>query len=247
MKRNVLIIGATSAIAIACARIWASRGDSLFLVARDETKLADVAADLSARGASVTGTYTLDSRDATKHQAMLEAFLTSSPQLDIALMAHGTLPNQAQCQADVDLAMAEFANNGTSVIALLSLLANQVERQRYGTLAVISSVAGDRGRPSNYLYGSAKAAVTVFSDGLRARLTKVGGHVITIKPGFVATPMTKGLPLPQKLVASPETVAEQITRAIEKRKNTIYTPGFWRLIMLIIKSIPEPIFKKLNL
>lgn len=247
MKKNVLIIGATSAIAVACARIWAARGANLFLVARDEAKLADVAADLTARGATVTGVYVFDARDTDKHPGMLEAFRAASSQLDIALIAHGTLPNQTQCQADIDLSMAEFANNGTSAIALLSLLANQVEEQRYGTLAVISSVAGDRGRPSNYLYGSAKAAVTVFSEGLRARLTKVGGHVITIKPGFVDTPMTKGLPLPQQLVASPEKVADQITRAIEQRKNTIYTPRFWSLIMLIIKSIPEPIFKKLNM
>lgn len=133
------------------------------------------------------------------------------------------------------------------MIALLTLLANQFEIQRCVSLAAISSVAGDRGRPSNYLYGSAKAAVSTFCEGLRARLFKVGVHVTTIKPGFVDTPMTQGLPLPGPLVASAEQVAALIVAGIERKANTLYTPRFWALIMLIIRSIPVTIFKHLNL
>ena len=133
------------------------------------------------------------------------------------------------------------------MIALLTRLASQFETQRCGTLAVIASVAGDRGRPSNYLYGSAKAAVSTFCEGLRARLFKVGVHVITIKPGFVDTPMTKNLALPAALVAKPEAVGLQIVNGIELKRSTLYAPGFWALIMLIIRSIPQPIFKRLNL
>jgi short-subunit dehydrogenase len=157
------------------------------------------------------------------------------------------LPDQKACEHDVSVALAELANNGTSVIGLLSLLANQFETQRCGTLAVISSVAGDRGRPSNYLYGTAKAAVSTFCEGLRARMFKVGVHVITIKPGFVDTPMTQGLALPAALLATPEQVAALITKGISKRVDTLYVPGFWRLIMLIIKLVPSVIFKRLSL
>jgi short-subunit dehydrogenase len=178
---------------------------------------------------------------------MIDSCLTALHQIDISLIAHGTLPDQKVCEQDVNVALKEFANNGTSVIALLTLLANQFERQRCGTLAVISSVAGDRGRPSNYLYGAAKAAVSSFCEGLRARLFKVGVHLITIKPGFVDTPMTQGLPLPAALVAKPEQVAKSIVAGIERKTAVLYTPGFWALIMLIIRCVPQAVFKRLNL
>ena len=246
MKR-VLIIGATSTIASACARLWASQGSEFFLVARNTDKLEQTAADLTARGAKAVDTYQMDATDLNAHSLMIERCLASLGQIDIALIAHGTLPVQKDCEQDVKLALAELANNGTSVIALLTLLANRFEVQRCGTLAVISSVAGDRGRPSNYLYGTAKAAVSTFCEGLRARMFKVGVHVITIKPGFVDTPMTKGLPLPGPLVAKPEQVAERIVKGIENKANTLYAPGFWALIMLIIRCIPTFVFKRLNL
>lgn len=246
MKR-VLIIGATSAIAGACARLWAEQGSELFLVARNAEKLEQVAADLRIRGARAVATHCLEATDIAAHPAMLESCLAALQQIDIALIAHGTLPDQRACEREVDEALREFANNATSVIALLTLLANQFETQRCGSLAVISSVAGDRGRPSNYLYGTAKAAISTFCEGLRARLFKVGAYVITIKPGFVDTPMTQGLPLPAALVAKPEQVAQRIVKGIERRVATLYTPGFWALIMLIIRAIPQPIFKRLNL
>jgi short-subunit dehydrogenase len=123
----------------------------------------------------------------------------------------------------------------------------QFETQRCGSLAIISSVAADRGRPSNYLYGSAKAAVSTYCEGLQARLFKVGVHVTTIKPGFVDTPMTQGLSLPAALLAQPAQVAQRIVKGIANKVPTLYAPGFWGVIMLIIRSIPQPVFKRLNL
>lgn len=246
MKR-ILIIGATSAIATACARLWAEQGSEFFLVARSADKLAQVSADLTARGAKTVTVHCMDAIDFAAHGPMLESCAATLQQIDVALIAHGTLPDQKACERDVSVALAELSNNGTSVIGLLSLLANQFETQRCGTLAVISSVAGDRGRPSNYLYGTAKAAVSTFCEGLRARMFKVGVHVMTIKPGFVDTPMTRGLALPAALLATPEQVAALIIKGVEKQKDTLYVPGFWRLIMLIIKSVPSVIFKRLNL
>lgn len=246
MKR-VLIIGATSAIATACARLWAAQSSEFFLVARNSEKLQQTAADLEARGAGAVTTYVMDATDFAAHPAMLQHCLARLQQIDIVLIAHGTLPAQKICEQDVNQTLREFNNNSTSIIALLTLLANHFEVQRCGTLAVISSVAGDRGRPTNYLYGSAKAAVSTFCEGLRARLFKSGVQLVDIRPGFVDTPMTQGLPLPAALVASPEQAAKRIIAGIDRNTATLYTPGFWALIMLIIRSIPQPLFKRLNL
>ncbi|WP_282413023.1 SDR family oxidoreductase [Pseudomonas sp. PS01299] len=246
MKR-VLIIGATSAIATACARLWAEQGSTFFLVARDQEKLEQTAADLRAHGAKAVCLHSMDATDITAHPEMLSSCMNELQQIDIALIAHGTLPDQKACEQDVNVALREFAVNGTSVVALLTLLANQFEAQRCGSLAVISSVAGDRGRPSNYLYGTAKAAVSTFCEGLRARLFKVGVNVTTIKPGFVDTPMTQGLNLPPFLLATPDKVAHRIVDGIGRKASTLYAPGFWALIMLIIRCIPQAIFKRLNL
>ncbi len=246
MKR-ILVIGATSAIATACCRLWAEQGHEFFLVARDAEKLQQTAQDLEARGAKSVNSFTMDVLDTPQHALMLQQCISTHRQIDIALVAHGTLPDQAACEQDAELALQEFSINGSSVISLLSLLAEQFTLQRCGSLAVISSVAGDRGRPSNYLYGSAKAAVSAFCEGMHARLFKIGVHVITIKPGFVDTPMTQGLALPKALVVPPEYVAKQIVSAINNKKAVLYTPRFWALIMLIIRSIPNFIFKRLNL
>lgn len=246
MKR-ILVIGATSAIATACCRLWAEQGHELFLVARDAEKLQQTAQDLEARGAKSVNSFTMDVLDTPQHALMLQQCISTHRQIDIVLVAHGTLPDQAACEQDAELALQEFSINGSSVISLLSILAEQFTLQRCGSLAVISSVAGDRGRPSNYLYGSAKAAVSAFCEGLHARLFKIGVHVITIKPGFVDTPMTRGLALPQALVVSPDYVAKHIVKAIDKKKAVLYTPRFWTLIMLIIRNIPTFIFKRLNL
>lgn len=245
--KNILIVGATSAIAIACARHWTQQGARFFLVARNGERLRQVADDLSAYGAPLAACYQLDVDDLDRHAVMLERCLNELGQLDIVLVAPGTLPDQTKCEADAATAVREFNTNATSVIALLTPIANILEKQQRGALAVISSVAGDRGRPSNYLYGSAKAALSAFCEGLNARLFKCGVHVITIKPGFVATPMTAGLRLPGPLVATPAQVASDIVRAIEKRKDVLYTRWFWAIIMLIIRSVPRPLFKRTSL
>lgn len=244
--KHILIIGATSGIATACARLWAAQGHRLFLAARDGGKLDALAADLRVRGANAVDTFTLDANDLDRHHPLLQA-ATRAGALDVALIAHGTLPDQAACEADAHLTLREFANNGTSVIALLTVLGRHFEQQQRGQLAVITSVAGDRGRPSNYVYGSAKAAVSVFCEGLRARLFKAGVSLTDIRPGFVATPMTQGLPLPGPLVAQPEVVARRILAGIDRRADVLYAPGFWALIMFIIRHIPGAVFKRLKL
>lgn len=245
MKR-VLIIGATSAMAEACAKRWAAPGNRFFLVARNAVRLDQIADDLIVRGAQAE-VYRLDINHSAAHAEMLAAAKNSLGEFDIVLIAHGTLSDQSACQLSVEQTVAEIHTNGLSTVALLTLIANLMEPQRHGAIAVISSVAGDRGRPSNYVYGSAKAMLSAFCEGLRARLFKAGVHLLTIKPGFVATPMTAGLALPKLLTASPEQVARDIDNAISKKKNILYTAWFWRWIMLVIKAIPEPIFKKLSL
>jgi short-subunit dehydrogenase len=244
--RKILIIGATSAIAEATARILAARGDALYLVARNQARLAAIATDLSVRGSARVSSEVLDANDLAGHEAMLaraESFLGG---YDTVLVAHGTLSDQKACEASVELTLQEINTNGLSVIALLTRVANRLSQQRAGTIAVISSVAGDRGRGSNYVYGSAKALVTAFLSGLRQRLAKVGVGVVTIKPGFVDTPMTAAFPK-GPLWARPEAVARGIVKAIDRRSHTVYLPGFWRPIMLIIRAIPERLFLRLSL
>lgn len=244
--KKILIIGATSAIAEHCARLWAARGDALFLVARNQDRLNTIATDLSVRDAGIVSTYPMDLNEITEQQAMLDAADVALGGVDTVLIAHGTLSNQKACEQSVDETLAEIQTNALSTIALLTLIANRFEAQRNGTIAVISSVAGDRGRASNYVYGSAKAMVTTFISGLRQRLHKSNVAVVTIKPGFVDTPMTaefkKGL-----LWAQPQTVAAKIVKAMDQRKDEVYVPAFWWGIMAIIKILPDVIFKSVKL
>lgn len=241
--QRILIIGATSAIAEATAREFAQRGARLFLVARDPDRLEAMSTDLRVRGATVDG-HVLDANDLPGHGAMLDAAWASLGSVDVALIAHGTLPDQSACSASVPVSMAEFATNGTSVIALCVALAQRL--QAPATLAVISSVAGDRGRASNYLYGSAKAAVSAFTSGLRQSLNGSGVNVLTIKPGFVDTPMTAAFKK-GALWATPAQVAAGIVRAIEKRRAVAYLPWFWWGIMRVITHIPEFVFRRIKL
>jgi short-subunit dehydrogenase len=245
MKR-ILIIGATSAIAEHCARIWAANGDAMHLVARNEQHVQTIAADLKVRGAFEVTTDCADLNETDKHEQLLDAAYDALGSVDIALIAHGTLSNQKSCELSVKETLAEMQTNALSTISLLTLIANRFEAKRSGTICVISSVAGDRGRASNYVYGSSKAMVTAFTSGLRQRLHKSNVSVVTVKPGFVDTPMTsefkKGF-----LWAKPNHVAEKIVKAIENKKNDIYVPGFWRCVMVVIKLIPSFLFRRFEL
>jgi hypothetical protein len=246
MTANIIIIGATSGIAEALARRYAAQGAGIFLVARSAEKLAAICTDLSARGAYKVASCVLDANDTERMPEMLNTAWRAFDHFDVALVAHGTLPDQSRCETDLAYAIAEFQTNAQSVITCLAALANRFENQGTGVMAVIGSVAGDRGRGSNYLYGSAKAAIEAFTSGLRMRLFKSGVHVLLIKPGFVATAMTADLNLPALLTAAPETVAKDIQHAINKRKDVLYTPWFWSLIMWIIRWLPMAVFKRLK-
>ena len=245
MKR-VLIFGATSAIARATARLFAERGDRLFLVARDETKLGATARDLQSRGAEKVDYATADLADETGFEALLGRATESLGGLDVALIAYGTLPDQGALEGSPRAVQEALHVNFTSVALLLTLLANRFQSQRSGTIAVISSVAGDRGRASNYVYGTAKGAVSLFLQGLRNRLHGSGVHVLTIKPGLVDTPMTAELKK-NFLYAKPDQIASGVISAIDKKRDVVYLPFFWRWIMLVIRALPEPLFKRLSL
>jgi decaprenylphospho-beta-D-erythro-pentofuranosid-2-ulose 2-reductase len=243
---RVLILGASSALAHETAKRFAQDGADLVLVARSPYKLETIRGDLDVRGAKEIETIVADLADVSRHQEIMEAALKPFAGLDMALLAYGTLGDQQLCEQNVEVALQEFNNNCTSVISLLTLLGNYFEQQGRGCIAVISSVAGDRGRKSNYVYGAAKGAVTVFAQGLRNRLAKKGVAVVTIKPGMVDTPMTahmrKGL-----LFANAQKVGQGIYEAMQKRKDVVYLPGYWRYVMWLIKSVPEKFFKKMNI
>lgn len=242
--QRILIIGAASAIAEATARIYAARGASLFLVARDMARLEAIAADLSVRGAAAVAYRLLDVNDYASHAGVIDAAWSTLGEVDVALIAHGSLPDQAACEGSVELSLREFSTNGTSTIALATLIAPRLKAP--ATLAAISSVAADRGRASNYLYGSAKAAVSTFFSGLRQRLNASGVNVLTIEPGFVDTPMTQSFKK-GALWAKPEQIASGIVKAIDRRRAVAYLPGFWWGIMQVIKHIPEFLFRRIKL
>lgn len=242
--RNALIIGATSAIALETAKILASRGFALQLLGRNAARLDAIRADLTTRyGIEVTTLATAFDRTAELEKSLKE-LLDKQP--DIAIMAQGSLGDHAECISDSTKTLNVLETNFIVPALILTTLGNYFETRRGGTLAVIGSVAGDRGRGSNYVYGSAKGALALFVSGLRNRLHKFGVQVLTIKPGFVDTPMTSHLKK-GPLFAKPNTVARGIIRAIDRRKDVVYVPGFWRGIMLIIRNIPEFLFKRLSL
>jgi len=244
--RRVLIIGATSAIAAETARVFAAYGARLFLTGRHSGRLDAVAADLKVRGAAQVETALLEVTDISRHAGVVEAAFAALGGLDVVLIAHGTLPDQRRCEESAAETVAALEVNFTATIALLTLLANRFEAARQGCIAVITSVAGDRGRQSNYVYGAAKGGVERFLEGLRNRLFRSGVAVITIKPGFVDTPMTAGV-AKNPLFASPRRVGRAIYRAIEARRSVVYIPWFWRPIMFLVTALPESIFQRLRL
>jgi short-subunit dehydrogenase len=243
---RILIIGALSAIAHAYARREATAGAHLYLLARDPARLQAVADDLRVRGAASVAHAALDVLDDGAHAAALDAACAALGGVDVALLAHGTLPDQARCERDPAYARLHFDTNGSATVALMAQLATRLEAQGQGTLVVVSSVAGDRGRASNALYGSAKAAVSAFASGLRQRLSKAGVNVLTVKPGFVDTPMTASF-RKGALWASPETIGRGIQRAVAARRSVAYLPWFWWPIMAVIRLVPEFVFRRIRL
>jgi short-subunit dehydrogenase len=243
---NILILGATSAIAKHTARLFAADEHNLYLVARNEDKLSSMKQDMLVRGAKDVNYESLDLADDKQHEKLISRVTETMGSIDTVLIAYGTLADQNISSENYTNTLKELQINCLSVISLLTILANQLEQQKSGSIAVITSPSGDRGRQSNYIYGTAKGALTIFLQGLRNRLTKSNVHVLTIKPGFVDTPMTKDF---KKgfLWVNPDVISKGIYNAIKKKKEVVYLPFFWRYIMFIITSIPEKIFKHLKL
>lgn len=246
MKR-VVIVGATSAIAEHCARLWAAQGQVQFiLVARDESKAHAIAQDLRVRGSDVsTSVQTVDFTDAKAIAALAQRLGTEGP-LDRVLIAHGILPDQADCQRDLDLTASSLQINAVSPALFAEAFANVLAKQGNGTLAIIGSVAGDRGRRSNYTYGAAKALLAVFAEGLRHRFANTTVRVVLIKPGPTATPMTAGLAIRGRL-ADVRSVAGVIVRGVDAGTPVVYAPGLWRTIMLVIRHLPNRVFDRMNI
>lgn len=242
---KLLVLGATSAIAMATMRLYARRGASFYLVARNEEKLALVAADVQVRGAAAVHTGVMDLDRTEYHTALLQDAHEKLQGIDAALIAHGVLGDQAAAEQDYRVAEQVIRTNLLSSVSLVTWLANYFVAQKRGTIAVISSVAGDRGRKTNYVYGTTKAALSTFLQGVRNRVDRVGVNVITIKPGFVATPMTAHLP-GGTLFATPQAIATGIAAAIDRRKDVVYLPGYWWWIMSAVRLLPERVFKRLN-
>ncbi len=244
-SKNILIVGATSAIAEAVARLWAAERAQLHLIARNSAKLALVSRDLETRGARVSAAE-LDVNRFDLHAPAIDAAFDGLKRVDVVLIAHGDLPDQPLCEQSEQAALAAVHTNAASVVSLMTLIANRMQHQGSGVIAVLGSVAGDRGRKSNYVYGSCKALVATFMEGLAGRLQASGVRVLTIKPGFVDTPMTaqfkKGL-----LWAQPESVAAIIRdRVACARSGSYYAPRFWWLIMAVIRCIPARVLYRLN-
>jgi short-subunit dehydrogenase len=246
LNKKILVLGATSGIAEATCRIWAEQGAQLFLVARNAEKLEAVAADLRARGAAYVGTAVADLDDTDKHADLLTHAINSLTGMDVAYLAHGILGDQLRAEQDFQHAAQIIHTNFVAPVSLLTWLANFCVQRHAGVLAVISSVAGDRGRKSNYLYGASKAGLTAFLGGLRNRIDREGVTVLTIKPGPVKTAMTAGMKGSEKF-ADPNKVAASIVKAIDSDADNLYVPFIWQPIMFVIRNIPDRIFKKLNL
>jgi decaprenylphospho-beta-D-erythro-pentofuranosid-2-ulose 2-reductase len=244
--QKVVVLGATSGIALEVQRQLAQRGCELLLVARSPQRLAEVQTDLVIRGARQVLTYSANLSTVQQHAAIFEFVCHNCPDFDTVLLAYGSMHNQQESEASVDILMEELQVNFVSATAILTLCAADLERRRTGCVAAITSVAGDRGRRSNYVYGSAKGALSLFLQGLRSRLHPAGVRVITIKPGPVQTPMTDHMPRAGRF-AEAQQVACDITNALERRSpDVLYTPRIWRYVMAGVRHIPEGIFKRLS-
>lgn len=252
--KNIIILGATSAISQAVAKQMLTEDVCFHLVARNKDKLDIVANDLIARGCSNVICYQLDFNDLNAHTQFVNTISENVNFIDILFICYGVMNSQHDCETDVVKSIEQLNSNFTSTVSLLVLFSQVMSRQCIGpdseqdsrTIAVVSSVAGDRGRKSNYIYGSAKSGLTTFLEGLRYKLYAKGINVLTIKPGLVDSPMTAGMDK-GALWTSTDQVAKYIVKGIENKKSVIYVPPFWFFIMAIIKLIPAFIFRKLNI
>lgn len=244
-KKNVLIIGATAALVQETIQLFARDQAHLILVGRNEGKLNIIAQDLKTKWDCMVSVHVMDFCGFNNHQHMLDLILDSVGDIDVLLIAHGVLMTQEELQKDLNKTLELMHVNFTSVVSILMTFSNYMEKRKQGLIAVISSVAGDRGRKKNYVYGSSKAALSAYVQGLRNRLLKSGVHVLDIKPGLIDTPMTadikKGF-----LCSDAKTVGRDIYKAIRSKKDVLYTPWYWDLIMFFVRITPEFIFKRLN-
>ncbi|OIO29614.1 MAG: hypothetical protein AUJ18_08175 [Candidatus Hydrogenedentes bacterium CG1_02_42_14] len=244
MKR-ILVIGGTSAMIRESLRMFAKEGSKIYITGRTESKLTSIADELKVLGADVKEEcIDLDLSD--EHLNFIKRAAEYLEKIDIAILAHGINIPQAEADSNIESGRKMIQTNFVSYVSLLTLIANQMIEQGSGKIAAIVSVAGDRGRQSNFLYGATKAALDTYLSGLRNKLHKYGIKVISIKPGYVDTPMTASFPH-NPLFTSAKEAGELIFKAISVEKDIVYIPWFWRWILTIIKIIPEQIFKRMRL
>ena len=243
-KKTVLILGARSDIAISTAHCFAKDGYDMQLAARKVNSLDQYKSNLEQKYQINVTLHEFDALKIDSHKH----FANSLPQLpDVIVCAVGFMGEQKKNESDIELALNVMRSNFEGPVSIFLTFASMFERRGSGTLVGISSVAGERGRAKNYIYGSGKAGFTVFLSGLRNRLATSGVHVVTVLPGFVATKMTNNIELPKKITAHPDQVGKAIFNAVKKKNNIIYVSPIWRIIMMIIRYIPEQIFKKMKL
>ena len=244
MGSKVLVFGANSAICHELLKVYAKEGANYFLVGRNQTNLTAVADDLQARGGLIKGVASYDFNEWQQHQTCVLRARDALGSFDIVIVAHGSLPDQPQCETDASAVKACMDDNFTSAAIIIQACAQQLSLQGYGTLAVLSSVAGDRGRKSNYVYGAAKAGIDALLQGLQGRFSGSGVKVVNIKPGMIATPMTASMKH-GPIWSTPEAIAPVLHKAIASGRPVCYAPSYWRLIMLIIRTLPTAILAKL--
>lgn len=243
-KDTILILGARSDIAMAIAHCFAQNGYDIQLAARNADGLAEDKSDIELRYQVAVTQHEFDALDTASHKVFVEQ-LPILP--DIAVCAVGYMGQQAESEKDTQATTLVMRSNYEGPASILAVLANHFEERGEGCIVGISSVAGERGRATNYVYGSAKAGITAFLSGLRNRLAKKGVHVITVLPGFVSTKMTEGMDLPSNLTAQPEEVASAVLTAVKKKQDVIYVKSIWRSVMMIMRNIPEWVFKRMKI
>lgn len=247
MTKKIIILGALSAVAVATARRFAAQGASLALAARRTDELNILATDLRARGGSTVVSFPGDLAAASDPTQALDGMIAALGGVDIIVIAYGALTDQPRAATDLDYARDQLNTNFTSAGLWALAAARRLEEQNKGVLIVIGSVAGDRGRASNYVYGAAKAGLAVLTQGLAHRLAAGGARAVIIKPGFIDTPMTAHLPKGGPLWAKPEAIAAVIEQASQKSGPVVYAPWFWRFVLLIIRLVPAFVFHRTKL